>query len=442
MAYEPRHAVRRPGRPRWLARAFIAAAGMVTLAGVSVGLATPSSASAAYQDTSLQANPPLFENDISLGAPTPIDSGVSVVVTCNGAFMGGQPLSVFPVSQGGFTASLGASKCTPDTLSIGKTGATVDGTYTFTVSASPSPDHNAVEKAEVVVTVEGGFIDTAYAEFVSLKTPNTLYPDIQFAGLDNLQCTGFDPGTGTPAGPPTGEPADPCGYGVEGVALKQLLSQPLDGTWAPTDLPGTLGFSTVTSGLLVPGGSGCASASCAYNWATVSGDENGATASETFSLTVLTTLAHVQTNFGDYVNPFGNGVDVFQQHWVPNAKVVGWTATKGDPATHFIRVPNIHGGFSLEAVNGKDIATGLCVSDPIGSEPLGFLPGQVTLRGCNESVFQGFTETTSGGKPALASDTGAGFLNPNGIGFPLVVGSSVTAWGGSQYRWQDQFQLP
>ena len=44
-------------------------------------------------------------------------------------------------------------------------------------------------------------------------------------------------------------------------------------------------------------------------------------------------------NWGDEVNPFGNGFDVYGQRQAMNAIIAGWTATKADPATHFIRRP-------------------------------------------------------------------------------------------------------
>ena len=43
-------------------------------------------------------------------------------------------------------------------------------------------------------------------------------------------------------------------------------------------------------------------------------------------------------NWGDKVNPFGNGFDV-RRHQAVNAIIAGWTVTKADPATHFIRLP-------------------------------------------------------------------------------------------------------
>ena len=40
-------------------------------------------------------------------------------------------------------------------------------------------------------------------------------------------------------------------------------------------------------------------------------------------------------NCGGEVNPFGDGLDiVYRRHLAVNAVIVGWTATKADPATH------------------------------------------------------------------------------------------------------------
>ena len=79
-------------------------------------------------------------------------------------------------------------------------------------------------------------------------------------------------------------------------------------------------------------------------------------------------------NYGNEVNQFGNGFDVYQQRQYPGAIIAGWTATKADPATHFLRLhwqgPGVRSQFEY-APHGA--GTGLCVSDPGGgwaSDPL------------------------------------------------------------------------
>lgn len=139
---------------------------------------------------------------------------------------------------------------------------------------------------------------------------------------------------------------------------------------------------------------------------------------------------------GDYVNPYGNGLDVFQRDWRVNARIVGWTASAGDPATVFDRVANSHGGWSLVAVGADGVSTGLCVSDPAGgypADPGG--PSGLVLRVCNGSAFQGFTEVTASGHTALTSDISGGYLNPHGKGAQLTVDLAPVAWSGWQYTW-------
>lgn len=131
------------------------------------------------------------------------------------------------------------------------------------------------------------------------------------------------------------------------------------------------------------------------------------------------------SNFGDEVNHYGNGFDVFQQRQRVNQPVVGWTATQHDPATHFI-VTSEGSNLRFEyAPSG--VGVGLCISNP-GS-------GLLVLRGCNTGPWQQFIPVTVGGKSYLESAVGHGVVNPNGKGAQLFTGSAPTSWGGSVYNW-------
>ena len=55
-------------------------------------------------------------------------------------------------------------------------------------------------------------------------------------------------------------------------------------------------------------------------------DSDGAVLHGTFNLTVA---ANSVSDYGDEVNRFGNGFDVFRQHQFPGAIIAGWTATQG-----------------------------------------------------------------------------------------------------------------
>jgi hypothetical protein len=144
-------------------------------------------------------------------------------------------------------------------------------------------------------------------------------------------------------------------------------------------------------------------------------------------------------NFGDEVNPFGNGFDVFQQHQAVNAIIAGWTATQADPATHFLRhAGTVSGAFQFEyAPHGS--GTGLCVSDP-GFDAAGTgLTDGLVLRGCNTGPWQQFVPRSNGALENVATGL---FVNPNGTGAQLRGGTAPVSWGGSAYTWTDFAHLP
>ena len=171
-------------------------------------------------------------------------------------------------------------------------------------------------------------------------------------------------------------------------------------------------------------------------------DALGSTFSGTFSLNVI---GHVVVpppppgNYGNEVNPFGNGFDVFQQHQAVNAIIAGWTATQADPATHFIRLPGtVPGAFRYEyAPNGA--GTGLFVSDP-GYDAAGTgLTNGLVLRAGNNGPWQQFIPQPSGTLKNVATGL---VVSPNGTGAQLRGTVAPTPWGGSVYTWTDFAHLP
>ena len=136
----------------------------------------------------------------------------------------------------------------------------------------------------------------------------------------------------------------------------------------------------------------------------------------------------VTSSFGDYVNGFGNGWDVYQQHARVNQPVAGWLATQHDPAVDFYRIAE-GSDYQLEyAPNGA--GTGLCVSNP-GD-------GLLVLRSCNGNIWQKFYQ--SGGY--VFSAVNGQYVNPNGTGAQLSTGPSPSKWGGSKYAWTAESSFP
>ena len=207
-------------------------------------------------------------------------------------------------------------------------------------------------------------------------------------------------------------------------------------TFTEGNLPAGLvsGSPSLRPGSAVPG---------TYGGVTVTAtDAAGAVATGSFDLKVNGHRTAVPGNFGNEVNRYGNGFDVFQQNYSVNAIVVGWTATRADPATHFIRIAHGPGVWQFEATRGNGVATGLCVSDPGGgyaSDPGG--PNGLVLRGCNTGTFQQFRLLSA--QPSQLRNVATGLIvYPNGTGAQLR-GSAVPIPGvDSHYTWKDFAQLP
>ena len=175
-------------------------------------------------------------------------------------------------------------------------------------------------------------------------------------------------------------------------SMAQLVPAPAY-SFAYSGLPG--GIASNSAGLLTIAGSTAAPNTYGSRGVTAT-DQYGASAQSAFQLVVKAQPVYVPGNYGDMVNPFGNGFDVYKQHQAVNAIVVGWTATKADPATHFIRHPGtIPGAYTFEyAPNG--VGTGLSVSDP-GYDAAGTgLTNGLVLRGCNTGHWQQFIPQSNG----------------------------------------------
>ena len=168
-------------------------------------------------------------------------------------------------------------------------------------------------------------------------------------------------------------------------------------------------------------------------------DQYGARTQSTFQLVVHAQPVSLPGNYGDMVNPFGNGFDAYQQHQYPGAIIAGWTATQADPATHFIRLPGtVPGAYKFEyAPNG--VASGLCVSDPGGGWATDPLPDGLLLAVSNNGPWQQFIPQANGTLKNVATGL---VVSPNGTGAQLRGTAAATPWGGSRYTWTDYAHLP
>jgi peptidoglycan/xylan/chitin deacetylase (PgdA/CDA1 family) len=150
------------------------------------------------------------------------------------------------------------------------------------------------------------------------------------------------------------------------------------------------------------------------------------------------TAVRTPGGLGDEVNRFGNGFDVYGQRQAVNTVIAGWTATKADPATRFIRVPGtVRGAYRFEyAPNG--VATGLSVSEP-GYDAAGTgLKDGLVLRASNTGPWQQFIPQPDGTLKNVATGL---YVSPNGTGAQLRGTAVPSPWGGSAYTWTDYAHL-
>jgi hypothetical protein len=91
---------------------------------------------------------------------------------------------------------------------------------------------------------------------------------------------------------------------------------------------------------------------------------------------------------------------VFRHKGFPGAKIVGWTATQSDQATHFIINVGTHpGAYQIEyAPDGT--GSGLCVSDPGGGVPSDPLRDGLILVRYSSGNWQQFIRQPNGAHPA------------------------------------------
>ena len=219
---------------------------------------------------------------------------------------------------------------------------------------------------------------------------------------------------------------------VSGTVKFSATSSATPVNFAETNLP--TGLSSGNPVLTYVGGT---AAPGTYTGVVVTAtDADGAVLHGTFNLTVA---ANAVSNYGDEVNRFGNGFDSFRQHQFAGAIIAGWTATQGDPATHFLLSNGTHQGAFRFEYAPKGTGSGLCVSDPGGGWSSDPLRDGLILTSCNTGPWQQFVPQSNGSLRNVATGL---YVNPNGTGAQLRGGASPTTWGGSFYRWTDFSSLP
>lgn len=168
-------------------------------------------------------------------------------------------------------------------------------------------------------------------------------------------------------------------------------------------------------------------------------DQYGARAASVYQLVVHAHEVYVPGNYGNEVNPFGNGFDVYRQRAAVNTMIIGWTATKADPATHFIREQGTLARAVRFEYAPNGVATGLCVSDP-GFDAAGTgLKDGLVLRSANNGPWQQWYPQANG---TLRNAATGLIVSPNGTGAQLRGTASASPWGGSAYTWTDYAHLP
>ena len=382
---------------------------------LAVGAAAPSASAQTWQDTSLLVN--------SLHSTCTAPGPVTIV-----------PAPTQSSSQGTVTV----------------TRATASDTLTVNGAMSKIPPGMTVSNAGGAVTVTG--LKSAPASMIQ---GTLVVDDTSASGCATAWIVVFDQGAPpAPAGLVTDyyysdtPGAITRSYPVGGVQFGETSTVTPNAGTSPVLSPASA-YSFAYSGL--PGGivsnsvgrftiAGSTAAPGTYGSVGVTAtDQYGARSQSAFQLVVKAQPVYVPGNYGNEVNPFGNGFDAYQQHQYPGAIIAGWTATQADPATHFIRLPGtVPGAYKFEyAPNG--VATGLCISDPGGGWASDPLPDGLILTASNNGPWQQFIPQPNGTLKNVATGL---VVSPNGTGAQLRGTTAPTPWGGSVYTWTDYAHLP
>jgi hypothetical protein len=380
---------------------------------LAVGAVASSATAQAWQDTSLQVND-LHSTCTAPGpatiAPTPTQSGSTVIVTRASA---SDTLSV----------NWAMSKIPPG-MTVSNSGGVV------TVTGLKFQPAGMIQATLVVDDTSASGCATAWIVVFDQGAPPAP------AGLVTDHYYSDTPGAITRSYPVGGVQFGATSTVTPNAGTTGILSPAPAYTFSYQGLPSgivnnSVGRFTVAGSTAAPGTYGSVGVTAA--------DQYGARTQSAFQLVVNAQPVYVPGNYGDMVNPFGNGFDVYQQHQYPGAIIAGWTATQADPATHFIRLPGtVPGAYKFEyAPSG--VASGLCVSDPGGGWASDPMRDGLILTPSNNGPWQQFIPQPNGTLRNVATGL---IVSPNGTGAQLRGTAAATPWGGSVYTWTDYAHLP
>jgi len=394
-------------------RTIVAALAVPLMAAGTLAFSAGAASAATWQDTSIQVN------HLRATATNPAAPAVAAN-TSKGT------ITVTPDATGGaLSVNYHASRLLRGvTVTVSGGAITLGGTIGQPPAAKPIPAFAVINDtspsgavlAQVIRFTDDAVHGTLTLGSVFTDTPGAITRSYQVGGVQFAEPYVVTAKT-VPGSPSALDPAPAYSFGYPGLP-GGIVNSPAGAL--------TVAGSTAAPGTYAPLG-------------VVATDQYGAHAASVYQLVVHAHPVYVPGNYGNEVNPFGNGFDVYRQHQAVNTMIVGWTATKADPATHFIREPGtLSGAVRFEyAPNG--VATGLCVSDP-GFDAAGTgLKDGLVLRSASNGPWQQWYPQANGTLKNAATGL---IVSPNGTGAQLRGTASASPWGGSAYTWTDYAHLP
>ncbi len=394
-------------------RTIVAALAVPLMAAGTLASSAGAATAATWQDTSLQVN------HLHATATVPAAPAVTANTTKG-------TITVTPATTGGvLSVNYHASRLLRGvTVTVSGGAITLGGTIGQPPAVRPIPAFVVINDtspsgavlAQIIRFTDDPVHGTLALGSVFTDTPGAITRSYQPGGVQFAEPYVVTAKT-VPGSPSTLVPAPAYRFGYPGLP-EGIVSSPA-GTL-------TVAGSTAAPGTYSPLG-------------VVAADQYGARTASVYQLVVHAHPVYVPGNYGNEVNPFGNGFDVFRQRAAVNTMIVGWTATKADPATHFIREPGtLPGAIRFEyAPNGA--GTGLFVSDP-GYDAAGTgLQDGLVLRAGNNGAWQQWYQYANG---TLRNAATGLIVSPNGTGAQLRGTHLPSPWGGSAYTWTDYAHLP